>query len=212
MNDFENDDMLADLVTKIYNRLCQMIRHGELKPGQKLVQTDLSMQLGVSRTPLLQALNKLNGDHFVVNVPRHGSYVRNFSDDEIIGLLDTRLILEKEAVLTISGISDENRRKLSESIERQKELLGDPTRFYDEDVRFHLLLVSLSSNPVIVQLLEPFAILYQTENRLKTPAESLEEHTALTEALLESDWKKAAKLITEHLSCRNRDILRGNKK
>lgn len=209
MNDYENDDMLADLVTKIYNQLCQMIRHGELKPGQKLVQTDLSMQLGVSRTPLLQALNKLNGDHFVVNVPRHGSYVRNFSDDEIIGLLDTRLILEKEALLTISGISDENRKKLSESLERQKELLGDTTRFYDEDVRFHLLLVSLSSNPVIVQLLEPFAILYQTENRLKTPAESLCEHTAITEALLEGDWKKAAKLVTEHLNCRNRDILRG---
>ena len=211
MNEYENDDLLADLVTKIYNRLCQMIRHGELKPGQKLVQTDLSMQLGVSRTPLLQALNKLNGDHFVVNIPRHGSYVREFSDDEIIGLLDTRLILEKEAVSSIKEISEESKKKLYSSLEKQEKLLSDSTAFYDEDVHFHLLLVSLSTNPVIVQILEPFAILYQTENRLKKPQESLGEHRQIVDALLSSDWKKASDLVTEHLDCKDKEKLRGNK-
>ena len=211
MNEYENDDLLADLVTKIYNRLCQMIRHGELKPGQKLVQTDLALQLGVSRTPLLQALNKLNGDHFVVNIPRHGSYVREFSDAEIIGLLNMRLILEKEAVSTIKEISDENKKKLSSSLEKQEKLLSDSTAFYDEDVSFHLLLVSLSPNPVIVQLLEPFAILYQTENRLKKPQESLEEHRKIVDALFSSEWKKASELLREHLYCKNKEKLRGNK-
>lgn len=211
MNEYENDDLLADLVTKIYNRLCQMIRHGELKPGQKLVQTDLALQLGVSRTPLLQALNKLNGDHFVVNIPRHGSYVREFSDAEIIGLLNMRLILEKEAVSTIKEISDENKKKLSSSLEKQEKLLSDSTAFYDEDVSFHLFLVSLSPNPVIVQLLEPFAILYQTENRLKKPQESLEEHRKIVDALFSSEWKKASELLREHLYCKNEEKLRGNK-
>lgn len=209
MNEYENDDLLADLVTKIYNRLCQMIRHGELKPGQKLVQTDLALQLGVSRTPLLQALNKLNGDHFVVNIPRHGSYVREFSDAEIIGLLDMRLILEKEAVSTIKEISDENKKKLSSSLEKQEKLLSDSTAFYDEDVSFHLLLVSLSPNPVIVQLLEPFAILYQTENRLKKPQESLEEHRKIVDALFSSEWKKASELLREHLYCKKQREIKG---
>ncbi len=211
MNDYENDDQLADLVTKIYNRLCQMIRHGELKSGQKLIQTDLSQQLGVSRTPLLQALNKLNGDHFVVNVPRHGSYVRAFTDDEIMGLVDIRLILEKEALLTTKEITDEEKDKLNESLKREEELLSDATAFYDEDVKFHLLLVSLSSNPIIVQLLEPFAILYQTENKVKSPQESLKEHRDIVTAILDGDIKKAAELVTEHLTFNSSDMTRGNK-
>ncbi len=211
MNDYENDDQLADLVTKIYNRLCQMIRHGELKSGQKLIQTDLSQQLGVSRTPLLQALNKLNGDHFVVNVPRHGSYVRAFTDDEIMGLVDIRLILEKEALLTTKDITDEEKDKLNASLKREEELLSDATAFYDEDVKFHLLLVSLSSNPIIVQLLEPFAILYQTENKVKSPQESLKEHRDIVTAILDGDIKKAAELVTEHLTFNSSDMTRGNK-
>ncbi len=211
MNDYENDDQLADLVTKIYNRLCQMIRHGELKPGQKLIQTDLSNELGVSRTPLLQALNKLNGDHFVVNVPRHGSYVRAFSHDEIIGLLELRLILEKEALSTIKEVTKENKEKLLSSIKKQEALLANSTPFYDEDVHFHLLLVSLSPNPVTVQLLEPFAILYQTENKIKSPEESLKEHKAIVDAVLSGEYEKAAKIIREHLECKDKETLRGDK-
>jgi DNA-binding GntR family transcriptional regulator len=79
-----------DLGTKVYEILKEMIVKGELKPGQKLIQENLAEILGVSRTPLLQALSKLSKDHYIITVPRRGSFVKEFSNQENLDIFDIR--------------------------------------------------------------------------------------------------------------------------
>ena len=92
----------SDLSYPVYKKIREMILKNELKPGEKLLQEKLAEQLGVSRTPLLKALQMLEHELLVESIPRRGMYVKKLSVDEMNEIYEVREAFECMAVkLTI---------------------------------------------------------------------------------------------------------------
>ena len=73
----------TDLRNAVYKKLEEMILSGEIKPKEKILENELAKKLGVSRTPIREALNKLEQKNLVVRIPHKGTYVREISLDEV---------------------------------------------------------------------------------------------------------------------------------
>src|SRR5882757_227518 len=88
----------SELSQPVYKKLKDMILTHELIPGQKIVQEKIAKQLGVSRTPLLKALQMLEYEMLVESVPRRGMFVKNMDWQEMVEVFDCRECLEGMAV------------------------------------------------------------------------------------------------------------------
>ena len=78
----------------VYEELKRNIMTGRIVPGTRLIEVDLSNQMGVSRTPIREAIRKLEKEGLVTIQPRHGAYASDVSVDEMVDLLDVREELE----------------------------------------------------------------------------------------------------------------------
>jgi DNA-binding GntR family transcriptional regulator len=84
-------------MTTPYDHLFQAIEQGNLKPGDRLLETDLAQRFGVSRTPIREAIRKLEAEGIVVHQPRVGAIVRTLGQQEIVELYEMRIVLETTA-------------------------------------------------------------------------------------------------------------------
>ena len=79
---------------KVHRQIKSMILEQKLKPGAKIYQEKLALDLGISRTPLVNALKKLEQERLIMAIPRRGFYVRQFSKQEMVGIFELREVLE----------------------------------------------------------------------------------------------------------------------
>ena len=97
-----------------YRRLIEEIRRGELLPGARLRETDLAVRLGISRTPVREAIRQLEADGLVVHLPRQGASIRSLDYAEIAELYEMRAVLEGTAArLAARSASDMELAELS---------------------------------------------------------------------------------------------------
>lgn len=196
--------MYQDLTTQVYNRIKEMIYSGELSPGQKLVQEVLSRELGVSRTPLLQAISKLVRDRLVVSIPRKGSYVRTISNEEIIDVFRVRCALEPVgAELAAGNITEEEIDHLREILEEMSTVLdtGDRERMRILDCSFHLAIMYYSGNFYLYDYLRSLiTTMFSYEYLLKTPEESFRNHREILKCLERHDPYGAKTAMIYHLN------------
>ena len=82
----------------VFNTLRQAILKGELKPGERLMEIALAEKLGVSRTPIREAMRKLELEGLVVMVPRRGAQVANITEKDLNDVLEVRITLENMAI------------------------------------------------------------------------------------------------------------------
>jgi len=195
-----------DLGTKVYEILKEMIVKGELKPGQKLIQEDLAEILGVSRTPLLQALSKLSKDHYIITVPRRGSFVKEFSNQENLDIFDIRGQLEPMgAYYAAERISLSEIEHLQSLIDEMADLVkldenADSLQLFTLDSEFHMNIMLISGNHFLHDILKNLNIvLCNSERILKTPKKSLEEHIGIFNALRNHDANGAKELMFYHI-------------
>ena len=146
---------LADEVTRT---LRDLILAGELDDGARLNEVHLSQQLGVSRTPLREALGRLVAEQMVEQRPRRGFFVRPLSLGEARDIYPMRAILDPEA-LALAGVPEPKRlqrlRRLNRDIESSA---GHPRRTLDLDERWHRLLLGHCPNRVLLELIESFIV------------------------------------------------------
>ena len=110
-----NLDNYKPLRDVVFENLREAILEGKLKPGQRLMEVQLAEQLGVSRTPVREAIRKLELEGLVVMLPRKGAYVANMSLKDIMDVLEVRASLEGlAAYLAAERISDEDIKKLKD--------------------------------------------------------------------------------------------------
>ena len=132
-----------------------MIVDGELAAGERINEVHLSQQLGVSRTPLREALARLAHEGALDTIPRIGHFVRALSIDEIEQLYQIRPLLDPEA-LRLAGIPSnekiERLRELNESIATAK----DPDEIINADDEWHIELVSDCPNRILLDLIRQF--------------------------------------------------------
>jgi len=181
-----------------------------LKPGERLMEIQLADEMGVSRTPVREAIRKLELEGLVVMVPRKGAYVAGVSMKDIHEVYEVRSALEMLAVtLAAERITEEEldaleRQVLRESEEEDKQDSSDLNNIVYIDSSFHDIIYQAAHNQRLVQFVN---ILQEQLQRfraasLSRPGRSktaLEEHKQIVEALSERNGELAAKLAREHI-------------
>lgn len=191
------------------------IRNGVLKPGERLMEIQLADELGVSRTPVREAIRKLELEGYVIMMPRRGTYVANYSIRDINEVFEIRTSLESLA----SGLAAE--RITEEELERLQRLLvtigehieeGDMDKIVAADMEFHDILYQASRNSRLVgiivnlrdQLTRFRTISMGVEGRLR---ETLAEHRRMVDAIAQGDVKEAVEAAEYHMEKAEQSLL-----
>ena len=134
----------------VFEALRDAIVHGEFEPGERLLEVALAKRLGVSRTPVREAIRMLELEGLVVMVPRKGAEVARITEKDLRDALEIRLSLEELAVeLACKRIDEDGRLRLREACENFREAVrsGRVPDIVDTDVAFHETICELSNNP-----------------------------------------------------------------
>lgn len=140
----------------VFNTLRQAILRGELKPGERLMEIQLANKLGVSRTPIREAIRKLELEGLVLMIPRKGAEVADITEKSLRDVLEVRKALEELAVrLACDKITKEEVGNLKAAAQEFKKALAssDITQIAEADVRFHDIIYEATENQKLVQLL-----------------------------------------------------------
>ncbi len=199
----------------IFNTLRDAIVSGELKPGERLMEVSLAEKMGVSRTPVREAVRKLEMEGLVKMTPRRGTHVAEISVKDIIDVLEIRAALDKLATkLAANRIRPEGIRQL-ENIHRQykaaleKENLSAAIK---KDVEFHEAIYNASGNPKLVSVagnlreqIYRFRVIYMKD--FSNAEDVLEEHENILEAMRKGDALKAGNMAEEHIMHQQQSII-----
>jgi DNA-binding GntR family transcriptional regulator len=206
-----------NLDLKVYRELKSMIVDRKLKPGDKILQEKISREFGVSRTPLMCALKKLEQEKLVQAVPRRGFYVRRFTKEEVLEAFELREILEglaaRRAAVVITPPQAERLRTFFKETD-VSDNAASIKRYSDEDRRFHQFLVELGGFDLLNDILENYNIItvsYRVdvmEGLVRHPRETLFEHHALIEAIASGKPDQAEKLARQHFTRSRQRLMR----
>lgn len=198
----------TDLASLVYERVKNLILSNELSPGQKIVQEELASQLGVSRTPLTKALQRLEAEFLVESIPRRGMFVKEISAEELIDSFECREALEgvsaRRAATRITDAEIAELHALFTPFQGQGAQIH-PAQYVDADIQFHKQINEISGNRIIARLEILGNVHRITVLHIKRlPEDTLEEHLAIIEALERRDADDAEQLMRDHLR-RTRD-------
>jgi len=200
----------------VFEAIREAIVSGKLKPGERLMEIQLAEDLGVSRTPVREAIRKLEQEGFVFMVPRKGAYVADISMKDIAEVFEIRGALEGLAAeLAAERATEEELERLErllveigECIERQ-----DVDQMIAKDTEFHDLLFSASHNQRLGQILSLLREQIQrfrsrTLARVERMKVALEEHRGIVEALGRRDSQLARSLAEAHIESAQSSLMK----
>ena len=196
---------LRDLV---FNTLRQAILKGELKPGERLMEIQLAEKLGVSRTPIREAIRKLELEGLVIMIPRRGAEVARISQRSLQDVLEVRGALEELATdLACQRITDEELQKLQDAENHFKEVVAagaSEMEIAEADEAYHDIIYAASGNTKLVQMINNLReqmYRYRLEY-IKDEAKRgtlIDEHERILEAIKLRDIIRAKALMKEHI-------------
>jgi DNA-binding GntR family transcriptional regulator len=193
---------------KVYRQVKSMILEQKLKPGTKIYQEKLANDLGISRTPLVNALKKLEQERLITAIPRKGFYVRRFSKQEMIRIFELREVLEGLAARRASlCISDGQAQKLQGFFKGLKVSIDAKSieKYAKEDRGFHNFLIEIGGDELLSGILETYSIITSSYlvgfrgGLVRPPKETLPEHLAIIEAITGKDPEKSEQAARLHL-------------
>ena len=201
----------------VFNTLRQAILRGELKPGERLMEIQLANKLGVSRTPIREAIRKLELEGLVLMIPRKGAEVAEITEKNLRDVLEVRCALEELAVqLACDRIDEEGVRELRAAAEHFRDVLDsdDITKIAEADVAFHDVIFTATDNRRLIQLLNNLReqmYRYRVEylKDIAVRRTLAEEHRSICEALRAGDETKALDFIRVHIDNQQKAIIRG---
>ena len=206
--DFEvNMNEFLPLRDVVFNTLRQAILRGELKPGERLMEIQLANKLGVSRTPIREAIRKLELEGLVLMIPRRGAEVAEITEKSLRDVLEVRAALEELAVdLACDRISAEDIQSLKEAAKEFEAALqgGDVTEYAEADVKFHDIIYLATDNQRLIQLLYNLReqmYRYRVEYLKRTEVHPvlLAEHEHIIECFEKHDKAAAKVAISTHI-------------
>lgn len=140
----------------VFNTLRQAILKGELEPGERLMEIQLAQNLGVSRTPVREAIRKLELEGLVIMIPRKGAEVASITEKNLRDVLEVRKALEELAAeLACKRMTEEGFQELEKqlSIFAEEVKGNDLTKIAEMDVAFHDIIYKYTFNEKLVQML-----------------------------------------------------------
>lgn len=208
MKDFEMTiDEYLPLRDVVFNTLRRAILKGELEPGERLMEIALANKLGVSRTPIREAIRKLELEGLVVMIPRKGAEVARITEKDLRDVLEVRTSLEKLAIeLACDRITEEDVVDLKQACKAFEESFGkdDLTTIAEKDVAFHDIIFRATKNARLIQILNNLReqmYRYRLEYLKDTQSHSrlVDEHQRIVSAIIEKNKEEAVRLIQEHI-------------
>jgi DNA-binding GntR family transcriptional regulator len=185
--------------------LLQRIASGELKPGERLVETRIAQELGTSQAPVREALRDLQLLRLVESEPFRGSRVRVFGQEELIEVYPVRAALEELAARLAAEKLGGDVSGLEAELEAMKEAVrrDDTHALVEHDVAFHRLIVEAAGNSVLKQCWQSLGVesritisLYGT---YMDPAQAAERHQKLIDPIRDQNPSLAAREARKHV-------------
>jgi DNA-binding GntR family transcriptional regulator len=208
-------DNYKPLREMVFESLREAINLGRLRPGERLMEIQLAEEMGVSRTPVREAIRKLELEGFVAMVPRKGAYVAGISVKDIVDVFEIRSSLEALAAgLAAERITDEEMELLERSLVEISEFSTDENikAIVDGDINFHDIIYKASRNQRLVQIITH---LQEQIHRFRMTSLSqpgrtkiaLDEHKSIVEAISDRDVELAQQLAREHIENAEQSLL-----
>lgn len=195
----------------IARELREAIARGRVRPGQQLLETELSRQFGVSRGLLREAMQRLTQEGLLVSHRNRGIFVAEFDADDIFDIYTSRIAIERGAclkVIDVTGRTEELFSTLTELTDQLEALAtagkADSWEAIDLDIAFHEKLVAQAQSPRLTRMYETLA----TETRmfisaLEGPSFPIEqriaEHRRIAEAIRARDVPALHQLLAQHM-------------
>lgn len=191
----------------VFNTLRQAILKGELEPGERLMEIQLADRLGVSRTPIREAIRKLELEGLVLMIPRKGAEVAKISEKSLRDVLEIRRALDALAIeLCIERMTEADIQSLREA---QQEFCksvesGEAMVIAESDEHFHDVIYNSTNNPRLVQMLNNLREqMYRYRLEYIKDAEKhqilVQEHDQILKTISERDVAGAKAAIREHV-------------
>ncbi|MCL4466096.1 MAG: GntR family transcriptional regulator [Chloroflexi bacterium] len=202
-----------DLGERVYQVLRDQILTGRLAPGSPLLVVELAARLGVSRTPVKDALNRLAAEGLVDDVARKGFFAAKIDVANIIDVFDARLMIETAAVergitlLTPTELEEMRSllREMEQCIDEQGTFIDYPL-FVEKDSQFHYLIVGTAKNHHLSEVhrrlsvhLHISRLHFATQVGHQRSADTLREHKAIVEAFSNRDLAALSKALRDHV-------------
>ncbi len=202
--DLQNHRPLREIV---YEELKRQILVGEIAPGTRMMEVDLADDMGVSRTPVREAIRKLEKEGLVTIEPRRGAYASDISIKDMVDVLEVRQNLEgMAAALAARKVTEEEKRDFIKASQAYNDAVssGNTEEIIKCDEYFHQLIVNYSNNKTLMQLLSQVQelalrfryIYYDDFSRYERMPM---EHEEIEEAILSGDTKKARVVAEKHV-------------
>jgi len=192
----------------VVRALRQAIIDGELKPGDRILEEEISARMGISRGPVREAFRQLEQEGFVASLPYRATIVLDLTDAEVREvLIPIRVVLETFAFKALAGrLTERNLAELNGAIQamRMAGARKDRTAFADADIGFHAAVMRLAGHKhalvmwnAIAQRAKAYFLRFP---RGVSTTDSVKEHEILVEALISGEPATVERLVEEHIT------------
>ena len=193
---------------QVYDRIREMAISYEFPPDHNINEASLAADLGVSRSPVRDALNRLTTDGLITFRQNHGFFARSLTDTELFNLAETRLCLELEALLR--AFERGSKRATADLLAFWQEVDGklgdvDPKDTARADEEFHMRIFQMAGNAVMISMIETInaRIRFIREIEIETPIRQgadFAEHFKVAEALISGNLLEGLAAMRRHLT------------
>lgn len=204
------------LQSRAYQEIRRLITSGEFPPGTFLSERQLANQLGMSKTPVHVALERLEAEGFVSISAQQGIVVRGISVEDILDLYEMREAIESWTIRRLAGnLNDTQIQHLQSNLDQQKQALAtvDLSTFRKLDDQWHTALTTFLGNREMLATMSRLRDKIQQSLHRATiadhtrPAQSVIEHEAILTALVKGQSERAAQLMIGHLEAGKSQLL-----
>lgn len=205
------------LSEQVGDLLIEWIMSSRFEPGERVRESRVAEELGVSRTPVREALKRLAERGFVRTIPRRGVFVTEIDGRRLEEILELRYLFEMHAAETgVGRISDEELAEMHSLIDELESLVGsldDYVRYLGQDCRFHRLIIRACGNRLLNELYDrQMAFLQIAKIRLSRPQSAnmqrgCREHKSIVEAYEAGDRDRLLQVLGVHLNRTRCEVL-----
>jgi len=192
---------------QVFEQLKKMILDGVFRPGNRIIESEVAESIGISRTPVREALHKLEAERLIVRLPKGGYVVKGMSMGEIEEIFDIRVILESFAgYLAAERWNDNEIAPLEDKLEEFEKylMINDLKELTRLNTEFHELLYALSKSPKLIEMInnlrdEIFLLREILLESMKMGTLSHNDHKEIIKAIKNREAKKVERLLKEHI-------------
>ena len=208
-------DEFLPLRDVVFNTLRQAILTGELKPGERLMEIHLANKLGVSRTPIREAIRKLELEGLVTMIPRRGAEVAQITEKSMNDVLEVRRAMDVLCVeLACERISEEELSQLKTACDNFEQMVKtrDVKKIARADVELHDIILRATGNSRLIQLVnnlseQMYRYRYEYIKDFSQHEKLVEEHRIIYESLVNKDKETASDAAKIHIDNQKKAII-----